>query len=44
MNDEQLRDAPERLGEADDPSLDPAWEEHVHRYFNASPYWGAEKP
>lgn len=22
-----------------DPSYDPDWEEHVHRYYNATPYW-----
>lgn len=25
---------------ARDPSFDRDWEEHVHRYYNATPYWG----
>ena len=27
-------------GSRDDPSTDRNWEEHVHRYYNATPYWG----
>lgn len=34
VTDEQLRDAPRRL-ENGDPSSERAWEEHVHKYFNA---------
>jgi hypothetical protein len=40
MTDDQLRDAPRRSGEGRDPSFDRDWEEHVHRYYNATPYWG----
>jgi hypothetical protein len=40
LTDEQLRDAPKRSGEGRDPSFDRDWEEHVHRYYNATPYWG----
>ena len=40
LTDDQLRDAPRRSGEGRDPSFDRDWEEHVHRYYNATPYWG----
>ena len=49
LTDEQLRGAPRRAGTgqqdegrdlANDPSFDRDWEEHVHRYYNATPYWG----
>ena len=40
LTDDQLRDAPKRSGEGRDPSFDRDWEEHVHRYYNATPYWG----
>ena len=33
-------DAPPRSPEGADPSQDRDWEEHVHRYYNATPYWG----
>ena len=29
-----------RTGEGRDPAFDRDWEEHVHRYYNATPYWG----
>ena len=40
LTDEQLREAPRRTGEGRDPAFDRDWEEHVHRYYNATPYWG----
>ncbi|MBD8905452.1 PRC-barrel domain-containing protein [Methylorubrum zatmanii] len=40
ITEEQLRDAPARSPEGGDPEDDRAWEEHVHRYYNAAPYWG----
>lgn len=40
LNDDQLRGAPHRSAEGGDPSFDRDWEEHVHRYYNATPYWG----
>ena len=44
ITDEQLRGAPKRdeTGRDDrtDPSFSRDWEEHVHRYYNATPYWG----
>jgi PRC-barrel domain protein len=40
MTDEQLRAAPQRTAEGADASFDREWEEHVHRYYNATPYWG----
>jgi hypothetical protein len=40
LTDEQLKSAPRRTGEGHDPSFDRDWEEHVHRYYNAAPYWG----
>ena len=40
LNEEQLRGAPQRSAEGRDPSFDRDWEEHVHRYYNATPYWG----
>lgn len=43
LTDEQLREAPHHT-EEDDPSFDRAWEEHVHRYYNATPYWGVSDP
>ncbi|GJE00714.1 hypothetical protein GMJLKIPL_2640 [Methylobacterium isbiliense] len=39
ISEEQLRNAPQRSAEGGDPSSDRAWEEHVHRYYNAHPYW-----
>ncbi|ACL56144.1 PRC-barrel domain protein [Methylobacterium nodulans ORS 2060] len=41
LTEEQLRNAPQRTAEGQDPSFDRAWEEHVHRYYNAHPYWMA---
>lgn len=40
FTDEQLRGAPRRDESGGDPSFDRDWEEHVHRYYNATPYWG----
>jgi len=39
LTEEQLRSAPPASAEGNDPSFDRNWEEHVHRYFNATPYW-----
>ncbi|MEH3145331.1 MAG: PRC-barrel domain-containing protein [Methylobacterium frigidaeris] len=39
ITEEQLRTAPATSSEGRDPSYDRAWEEHVHRYYNATPYW-----
>ena len=44
LNEEQLRGAPKRTAEGHDPSFDRDWEEHVHRYYNATPYWGESDP
>jgi hypothetical protein len=40
LTDDQLRDAPTVNEEGRDPAYDRAWEEQVHRYYNATPYWG----
>lgn len=40
LSDDQLQNAPRRSAEGGDPSFDRDWEEHVHRYYNATPYWG----
>lgn len=40
ITEEQLRAAPERSPEGGDPADERAWEEHVHRHYNAAPYWG----
>jgi len=40
LSEDQLRGAPPRSAEGKDPSFDRDWEEHVHRYYNATPYWG----
>jgi sporulation protein YlmC with PRC-barrel domain len=40
LNEDQLRGAPRRNPEGQDASFDRDWEEHVHRYYNATPYWG----
>ena len=40
MTEEQLRAAPQRTAEGADASFNREWEEHVHRYYNATPYWG----
>lgn len=40
ITEQQLRDAPARSPEGGDPADEREWEEHVHRYYNAAPYWG----
>ena len=40
LTEEQLRSAPARSPEGGDPDDEREWEEHVHRYYNAAPYWG----
>jgi sporulation protein YlmC with PRC-barrel domain len=40
LTEDQLRGAPRRTAEGRDASFDRDWEEHVHRYYNATPYWG----
>ena len=40
LAEDQLRGAPRRTAEGRDASFDRDWEEHVHRYYNATPYWG----
>ena len=40
LSEDQLRGAPRRTAEGHDASYDREWEEHVHRYYNATPYWG----
>jgi hypothetical protein len=40
--DEQLRSGPIYPETTSDPTFDPAWEEHVHHYFNTEPYWNTE--
>ena len=40
VTEEQLRNAPARSPEGGDPADEREWEEHVHRYYNAAPYWG----
>lgn len=40
ITDEQLGAAPKNAQIGGDPSFDRDWEEHVHRYYNATPYWG----
>jgi sporulation protein YlmC with PRC-barrel domain len=44
LTEDQLRGAPRRTAEGHDASYDREWEEHVHRYYNATPYWGASDP
>ena len=44
LNEDQLRGAPRRTAEGHDASFDREWEEHVHRYYNATPYWGESDP
>lgn len=39
VSEDQLRNAPQRTAQGQDPSFDRTWEEHVHRYYNAHPYW-----
>ena len=40
LTDAQLRAAPARTPEGTDPAADGAWEEQIHRYYDAAPYWG----
>jgi len=40
LTEEQLRAAPARTPEGTDPAQDGAWEEQIHRYYDAAPYWG----
>jgi hypothetical protein len=40
--DEQFRLGPIYPETTGDPRFDPAWEEHVHHYFNTEPYWNTE--
>jgi len=40
LTEDQLRNAPERSPEGGDSSYERDWEEQVHRYYNATPYWG----
>jgi hypothetical protein len=40
VTEEQLRAAPPRTPEGTDPAEDAEWEEQIHRYYNAAPYWG----
>ena len=40
LTDAQLRTAPTRSPEGGDPADERQWEEHVHRYYDAAPYWG----
>lgn len=40
ITEAQLRAAPERSPEGGDPGDEREWEELVHRYYNAAPYWG----
>ena len=44
LSEDQLRGAPRRSAEGHDASYDREWEEHVHRYYNATPYWGDSDP
>ena len=40
LTEEQLRAAPARTPEGTDTAEDGAWEEQIHRYYDAAPYWG----
>ena len=40
ITEKQLRAAPALSPEGGDPKEEREWEEHVHRYYNAAPYWG----
>ena len=40
LSEDQLKGAPPRTAQGQDASFDRDWEEHVHRYYNAAPYWG----
>jgi hypothetical protein len=40
--DERIRSGPVYPATTSDPTFDPAWEEHVHSYFDTEPYWNTE--
>ncbi len=40
LTEDQLKNAPARNEEGSDPALDRDWEDEVHQYYNAAPYWG----
>jgi hypothetical protein len=40
LTEDQLKNAPPRNEEGGDPKLDRDWEDAVHQYYNAAPYWG----
>ncbi|GJE10043.1 hypothetical protein FOHLNKBM_1073 [Methylobacterium longum] len=40
ITEEKLRAAPACTTEGTDPAEDGAWEEQIHRYYDAAPYWG----
>ena len=40
LTEDQLRGAPRRSAQRLHALLDREWEDHVHRYYNATPYWG----
>ena len=42
LTEDQLRGSPRQSAEGKDASFDRDWEEHVHRYYNATPYWGGD--
>lgn len=44
LSDDQLRDAPHDAEQHHDASFTREWEEHVHKYYNATPYWGRSDP
>ncbi len=44
LTDDQIRDAPQNTAEQHDASFAREWEEHIHRYYNATPYWGQSDP
>ncbi len=44
LTEDQLRGAPKRSAEGQGTSYERDWEEHVHRYYNATPYWGEAGP
>ncbi|GGK39353.1 PRC-barrel domain-containing protein [Salinarimonas ramus] len=44
LTDDQLSQAPRETAEHYDASFSRDWEEHVHRYYNATPYWGQSDP
>lgn len=39
---DKLRSGPTYPESTSDPTFDPAWDEHVHSYFNSEPYWNSE--